>query len=102
MKTSLVATLYFLILALATKPQLGTSESEPVLDVYGNKVKSNFEYKLLQVKNGTSGGLSIHGGTNGECPLDVVQLSYPKEMGHYVDYYCMTILQLSGNPLIST
>lgn len=102
MKISLVATLSFLILALATKPQLGMSESEPVLDVYGNKVKSNFEYKLLQVKNGTSGGLSIHRGTNGECPLDVVQLSSPTERGQYVSYYCMIILQLFGNPLIST
>ncbi|KAH9717476.1 Kunitz trypsin inhibitor 5 [Citrus sinensis] len=84
MKTSLVAKLSFLILALATKAQLGTSESEPILDVYGNKVESNLEYKLLEVKNGTSGGFSIHGGTNGECPLDVVQLSSPTERDHYV------------------
>ncbi|KAH9668895.1 Kunitz trypsin inhibitor 5 [Citrus sinensis] len=84
MKTSFVVKLSFLILALATKAQLGTSESEPVLDVYGNKVESNLEYKLLEVKNGTSGGFSIHGGTSGECPLDVVQLSSPTERDHYV------------------
>lgn len=81
MKTSLVTTLSFLILTLATMPLLGnSSQSEAVLDIIGNKVKSALEYKLIPVLDG-AGGFSTHQRTNGQCPLDVVQLSYPSERG---------------------
>ncbi|KAL9432538.1 hypothetical protein AB3S75_027551 [Citrus x aurantiifolia] len=81
MKTSLITTLSFLILTLATQPLLGiSSNSEPVLDIIGNKVKSTLEYKLIPVLDG-AGGFSTHLGTNGQCPLDVIQLSSPSERG---------------------
>nr|BAQ21278.1 miraculin-like protein [Citrus tamurana] len=80
MKTSLVTTLSFLILALATKPQLGASESEPILDVYGNQVDSSHRYYLVSALWGvkTGGGISADKGKNGQCPTDVIQLR-PKD-----------------------
>ncbi|KAH9781061.1 Kunitz trypsin inhibitor 5 [Citrus sinensis] len=78
MKTLLATILSFLILALASCPLLvlGTSSvPEPLLDVNGNKVESTLQYHIVSAIWGAGGGgVSLHGGRNGYCPLDVIQL----------------------------
>ncbi|GAY61735.1 hypothetical protein CUMW_212280 [Citrus unshiu] len=78
MKTLLATILSFLILALASCPLLvlGTSSvPEPLLDVNGNKVESTLQYHIVSAIWGPGGGgVSLHGGRNGYCPLDVIQL----------------------------
>ncbi|KDO40852.1 hypothetical protein CISIN_1g046118mg, partial [Citrus sinensis] len=53
-----------------------TSIPEPLLDVCSNTVKPDCQYYLVSAIPGASGGgVSLHGGRNGFCPLDVIQLS---------------------------
>ncbi|KAH9724997.1 Kunitz trypsin inhibitor 5 [Citrus sinensis] len=85
MKISLATTLSFLILALASNSLLvlGTSSvPEPLLDVNGNKVESTLQYYIVSAIWGAGGGgVSLHGGRNGYCPLDVIQLPSDTQNG---------------------
>ncbi|KAH9724993.1 Kunitz trypsin inhibitor 5 [Citrus sinensis] len=87
MKISLATTLPFLILALASNSLLvlGTSSvPEPLLDVHGNKVESTIKYYIVSAIWGAGGGgVSLHGGRNGYCPLDVIQL--PSDMQNGIE-----------------
>ncbi|KAH9724995.1 Kunitz trypsin inhibitor 5 [Citrus sinensis] len=87
MKISLATTLSFLILALASNSLLvlGTSSvPEPLLDVNGNKVESTLKYYIVSAIWGAGGGgVSLHGGRNGYCPLDVIQL--PSDMQNGIE-----------------
>ncbi|KAK9204948.1 hypothetical protein WN943_015213 [Citrus x changshan-huyou] len=57
--------------------KLRTSESEPILDVYGNEVDSSERYYLVSALWGvkTGGGISVDKAKYGRCPKDVIQLS---------------------------
>lgn len=89
MNTSLFL-LSLIFLTFSLKQSLADAETDAVIDISGDNVRTGLKYYILPVFRGRGGGLTMGQPRNGSCPLDVVQADQEVSSGMSVTFSLAT------------